>query len=107
MVVNGFRFTTIGLGLNTLTGFGATKNAPIILDVTEFDKAIEFAESKEVKERECLAKDKSALKGTLEALKHFPNIIVIMTGNTSLDTLQADSRSCYVNEGAIDLCKQV
>jgi hypothetical protein len=101
-VVTGFRLTTIGMSLSTLTGFGAARDTPLIGDITEFDGAINFAESAEMKEKECLAKDKAALKSTLETLMHMPYTIAILSGNTPLTSLD----TCYTHSGAVDFTYQ-
>jgi hypothetical protein len=106
-VLTGFRPTSKGLSLKTLSDFNPTKDSPLIVDITEFDKAIEYAESKTIKEVECLAKDRSALKGMLESIKRLPFIIAVMTCNTPIKVLQSDERECYTHNGAVDLRFQV
>jgi hypothetical protein len=57
-IVTGFRFTTIGMCLNMLTSFGAAEDTPLIVDIAEVDRAIDFAESGGRKEKECPARDR-------------------------------------------------
>ena len=103
IVIKNFNPMTKGVSLNIVLGY-PTEDNPVIIVIDEFDRIVDFAETKrdEKTDSSAIASNRQTLLGCLDRLNRTSFVVTIATTNKPLESFNTDEKSAYIRTGRID-----